>query len=72
MAFTTCPSADYFYRADARGMEIRFEGEEPAPAAPFLLPLSFRSVEAPKAKVSATPTPPLLTPTPTGGMIAPP
>ncbi|MET0620326.1 MAG: hypothetical protein ABW056_08595 [Thermoanaerobaculia bacterium] len=69
---TTCPSADYFYRADARGMEIRFEGEAPAPAALFLLPLSFRSVEAPKAKVSAMPTPPLLTPTPTGGMIAPP
>jgi len=68
---TTCPSADYFYRADARGMEIRFEGEEPAPAAPFLLPLSFRSVEVPKAKVSPTPTPPPLTPTPAGGMIAP-
>ncbi len=49
---TACPSAEYVYRADARGMEIRFEGATPPPTAQFLLPLSFRSVEANKAKAS--------------------
>ena len=28
---TACPSAEYVYRADAGGMEIRFEGTAPAP-----------------------------------------
>ena len=69
---TACPSAEYVYRASAGGMEIRFEGAAPAPTGQVLLPLSFRSVEAQKATASPTPTPPPLTPTPAGGMIAPP
>ncbi len=69
---SVCPSADYVYRADAGGMEIHFEGTAPAPTGGFLLPLSFRSVEARKTKAPATPASPPLTPTPAGGMIAPP
>ncbi len=69
---SACPSAEYVYRATAGGMEIRFEGNAPAPTGGFLLPLSFRSVGGQKATVSATPAPLPLTPTPAGGMIATP
>ncbi len=59
-----CPSAEYVYRADARGMEIRFEGVMPPPTAQFLLPLSFRGAAGPKPTASPTPTSAPLTPTP--------
>jgi len=67
-----CPSAEYVYRANAGSMEIRFEGAAPVPAAQFLLPLSFRGAAGPKQTASPTPTSAPLTPTPAGGMIAPP
>lgn len=60
-ASTVCPTASYGYRAGTGGMEIRFEGPVAEPQGGTVLPLSFRS-EAP----------PVLTPTPGGGMIAPP
>ena len=68
-----CPSAEYVYRANAGGMEIRFEGAAPVPnAQSLLLPLSFRAAAGPKPTASPTPTSAPLTPTPAGGMIAPP
>ncbi len=70
---TICPGASYAYRSDAEGMEIRFEGSIVDPPAGSVLPLTFGS-QYPRKKAKGTPTlgPPALTPTPGGGMIAPP
>ena len=57
---TACPSAAYVYRANAGGMEIRFEGAAPAPAAQFLLPLSFRGAARTKADGLSDPDVPSL------------
>jgi hypothetical protein len=57
-----CPGATYAYRADEKGMELRFEGTVPDPSHGNVLPLEFKS-HAP----SPTPTPmasPVRTPTP--------
>jgi len=66
-----CPSAGYVYRADRNGMSIRFEGAPDGSGTGFQLPLEFRSAY-PAKRPESTPAGPALTPTPAGGMIAPP